>query len=75
MIETIESELQLKRPRGRPPLPDPLEQLQERIAHWAYRLKLANEMRAGLMDSESRHSDVAAQRYAIIESVVNEMKE
>ena len=74
MSETIEAELQLKRPRGRPPLPDPLEQLQERIAHWAYRLELANAMKAGLMDSESRHADVAAQRHAIIESVVSEMK-
>lgn len=84
MSETIEVELPVKR-RGRPPKialdaiaesayvaiqPD----IFEKIAHWAYRLELANAMKAGLMDSESRHQEVARQREAIIASVIAEMK-
>ena len=46
----------------------------EKIAHWAYRLELANAMKAGLMDSESRHDEVARQKAAIIESVITEMR-
>lgn len=46
----------------------------EKIAHWAYRLELANAMKAGVMDSENRHLEVAAQRQAIIASVIAEMR-
>lgn len=47
----------------------------ERIAHWAYRLELAANMKAGAMDSESRHMEVANTIKSIVLSVVEEMRQ
>lgn len=81
MSETIEVGMPIKR-RGRPPkikegenfVDIKFDELDLKIAHWAYRLELANAMKAGLMDSESRHQEVAAQREAIVASVIAEMR-
>ncbi len=47
----------------------------ERIAHWAYRLELAANMKAGVMDSESRHQEVANTIKEIVLSIVSEMRQ
>lgn len=46
----------------------------EKIAHWANRLELANAMKAGVMDSENRHMEIAKMRHSIISSVIAEMR-
>ncbi len=47
----------------------------EQIAHWAYRLELAAHMKAGVMDSDSRHQEVANTIRDIVLSVVSEMRQ
>lgn len=49
--------------------------LNENIAHWAYRLELAAHMKAGVMDSDSRHQEVANTIRDIVLSVVSEMRQ
>ncbi len=49
-------------------------EISEKISHWAYRLELAAHMKAGVMDSDSRHQEVANAIRDIVLSVVSEMR-
>ncbi len=84
----IEIGMQVKR-RGRPPklisrdishLPQSADQMENSIEinqlhFWAMRLELAANMRAGVMDSDSRHQEVANTIKDIVLSVVSEMRQ
>lgn len=83
MNETTEVGITVKRGPGRPrknkiTMNDDgsvdLVYAQDLIEHWAYRLELAAALRAGVMDSESRHLEVARQKEAIMLAVAAEMR-
>lgn len=81
MNETTEFGMIVKRGPGRPPKQErpilsinPPIYTKDRLDHWAYRLALAAAMRAGVMDSESRHVEVQMQKDAIMQAIAAEMR-
>ena len=79
--ETVEAGMIVKR-RGRPPkekvgenfVDVKFDDLGLMMAHWAYRLELAAAMRAGVMDSESKHLEVQNAIRDIVLSVAEELR-
>lgn len=76
MNETIESGMTVR--RGRPSnaeiVGEAMQDMKERLQHWAYRLELAAALRGGQGDSDSRHFEIAAQKEAIMLAVAAEMR-
>jgi len=88
MSDTFEAGMTVKRGPGRPrksayPLAAealiemdkllPVD-MKDRLQHWAYRLELAVALKAGVMDSDSRHLEVIKQKEEIMTAIADEMR-
>jgi hypothetical protein len=63
-----------KRGPGRPRLPTPLDDMKEFLQDCALRLELGAELKAGCMDSESRHMEVANTIKSVMLEIAAELR-